>query len=136
MPSIPSDRNFFRRRVATALLVLVPTLAALAQTTPPFATDFETTDSYSLGNLAGQDGWLVPQGNAVVTDALALSGSYSVGLLTNADPAKISHVFAQFTGGTITYLDFWARPSVAWAQTDPRAAASDRHRHPGQPRGP
>ena len=118
MPSITSDRNFFRRRLATALLVVVPALTALAQTTPPFATDFETADSYSLGNLAGQDGWLVPQGNAVVTDALALSGSYSVGLLTDAGPAKISHVFAQFTGGTITYLDFWARPSVAWAQPD------------------
>jgi hypothetical protein len=99
-------------------LALVTALTLTAQTTPPYATDFEAASSYSLGNLAAQDGWAVPQGSAVITNGLAYAGTFSVGLQPDSIPAKISHAFAQFSGGTITYVDFWLRPTVTPLQAD------------------
>ena len=100
-------------------------LSLSAQTTPPFATGFESTEGYSLGSLAAQNGWTVPQGSAVITNDTAYAGTFSVGLLTSSGPTKISHDFAAFSGGTVTYVDFWARPSVAYVRTDSTTVSAD-----------
>lgn len=87
-----------------------------AQITPPYSTGFEAGQGYTLGSLASQDGWSVPQGAADVTNTLAQAGSNSVGLLTTSGRAEITQAFNSFSGGTVTYVDFWSVPSVGPAQ--------------------
>src|SRR5258708_541090 len=82
-------------------------------TVPPYTTDFESAQGYTLGALAAQDGWQVPKGTATVTNAAAFSGTFSVGLLPDTGTAQITHAFAAFAGATVTYIDFYARLSAA-----------------------
>ena len=88
-------------------------LRASAQTVPPYTTDFETAQGYTLGALGSQDSWQVPKGTATVINGTAFHGTFSVGLLPDTGTTEITHAFAAVSGAIVTYVDFYARLSVA-----------------------
>ncbi|MDB6169617.1 MAG: beta-glucosidase, partial [Verrucomicrobia bacterium] len=80
--------------------------------TVSYSTDFESSESYSLGSLHSQNGWQVTQGAASVTNGNVFSGAYSVSLAASTPPAIVTRSFAQFTGKPIVFVDFFARPTA------------------------
>lgn len=66
----------------------------------PFAADFEAAEGYELGWLAGQLGWQ-GLGDAVVSDADALSGDQSVLLGGGGEAASASLTFAAIGPGQL-----------------------------------
>jgi Bacterial Ig domain len=76
----------------------------------PYLTDFESADGYVLGSLAGQFGWAVPQGSAVVTADQAYSGSQSALLSAATPPTQLAQTFAPLAGQSIVFVDFFAKP--------------------------
>jgi alpha-tubulin suppressor-like RCC1 family protein len=76
----------------------------------PYLADFEVSESYALGSLAGQLGWRVKQGTATVAGDTFFSGSRSVALLPGPPEAIIAQSFAPFAGRGVTYVDFYAQP--------------------------
>jgi alpha-tubulin suppressor-like RCC1 family protein len=90
---------------ADSVPVSVAVLASL-----PYLADFEASENYALGSLAGQLGWRVKQGAATVTGDAFFSGSRSVALLPGTPEASIAQAFAPFAGGGVAYVDFYAQP--------------------------
>lgn len=86
---------------------------SLAQVIPPYTTGFETGNSIVLGDLNSQDGWQVTQGTASVVNTTASTGLASVELEPNSTPVLVAHVFGAEAGATITYVDFFSRPSIS-----------------------
>ncbi len=76
----------------------------------PFLADFEAAEGYTPGSLAGQLGWRVSQGSAVVTGEASYSGTYSVALPPGAPPAGIAQTFAPLAGQGVIFADFFAQP--------------------------
>ena len=86
---------------APVTVLVVPSL--------PYQTDFEATDGYAIGPLAGQGGWSVPQGSANVSN-VAYSGSQSLQLAGGSPVAVVQQAFAPSTGETVIFCDFYAEP--------------------------
>ena len=86
---------------APVTVLVVPSL--------PYQTDFEATDGYAIGPLAGQGGWTVPQGSANVSN-VAYSGSQSLQLAGGSPVAVVQQAFAPSTGETVIFCDFYAEP--------------------------
>jgi hypothetical protein len=81
----------------------------------PYVADFEKSGGYALGPLAGQQGWNVPQGTALVTHNDAFSGFQSVVLRPGATPAQVTRPFPSIGGEGIMFANFYAKPV---AETD------------------
>ena len=77
---------------------------------PIYTAGFETSEGYTLGSLAGQNAWSVPQGAASVTNQDAFSGSQSVILQAGSTPAQIAKTFTPTTNEMVVYVDFYAKP--------------------------
>lgn len=87
---------------------LLPVLAK-GQITPPYTVSFESTESFTIINLHGQNGWQVNAGSASVTSSVAFSGTQSVVLNSGLSAASISQSFASFSGDNIIFVDFYAQ---------------------------
>lgn len=78
---------------------------------PPYTTDFEASEGYTLGSINGQLGWQAPQGDVEVTNALAYSGSQSVVLNPSSPVAELSQAFYPCTS-SVVYVDCYAQPAA------------------------
>lgn len=87
---------------AMATVVVAPGL--------PYQTSFETGDGFTVGLLAGQVGWTVPQGTANIDGAVANLGSQSLQLAGGSPVASAQVTIAPSTGETIVFCDFYAEP--------------------------
>jgi len=76
-----------------------------------YTTSFETPEGYTLGSLAGQNGWSVPQGAASVTSQDAFSGTQSIVLQPGTTPAQVAQTFSLTTGKNVVYVDFYTKPT-------------------------
>ena len=77
----------------------------------PFFTGFETTDSYTLGSLHGQNGWSVDGAAAVVT-APAYRGTQAIAVAPMANLSLVTRQFANANPG-VTFVDVFARPAAS-----------------------
>jgi hypothetical protein len=75
----------------------------------PYLTDFETTDGFAIGPLAGQQEWSVLQGAADVS-GVAYSGSQGIQLVAGTPVAIAQEAFAGGANESIVYCDFYAEP--------------------------
>jgi fibronectin type 3 domain-containing protein len=96
--------------LAFTLAALLDASSLPAQVTLPYTVDFEPSENFSLGNLQGQAGWQVEQGQAFVGTAAAFSGTNAVALTASTPPAAISQSFTRFFGEDVTFVDFYALP--------------------------
>jgi hypothetical protein len=94
----------------------------------PFFTGFETTDSYTLGSLHGQNGWSVDGAAAVVT-APVYGGTQAIAVAPMANLSLVTRQFANANPG-VTFVDVFARPAVSdnpdagtFVETDEAAVA-------------
>lgn len=78
--------------------------------TPPYNVDFESAESFVLGNLHQQNGWQVIAGAAQVTGATSFSGTRSVVLTAGATAAQAERLFTTFSGQAVTFVDVYVRP--------------------------
>ena len=76
----------------------------------PWACDFEDIEGYQEGSLSGQQGWLVPQGSAVVQSDIAFSGSQAAALQAESRtlPARLQQIILG-TSGQVVWTDFRMR---------------------------
>jgi len=95
-------------------------LALTVLATLPYRADFEAAEGYVVGSLAGQLGWSVTAGSAVVDGEGFFSGARSVALLPGTAPAVVGQAFAP-AGADIVFVDFFAQPA---ADADVNAAAT------------
>ena len=96
-------------------------VAVTVLATLPYRADFEAAEGYVVGPLAGQLGWSVTAGSAVVDGEGFFSGARSVALLPGTAPAVISQTFDPAAGAGIVFVDFFAQPA---ADADVNAAAT------------
>jgi cytoskeletal protein CcmA (bactofilin family) len=78
--------------------------------TLPYIADFESSEGYTLGPLAGQLGWSADSSAAVIASDLAFNGSWSLALYPATPPVSVTQTFAPYSGHPIVYMDFFARP--------------------------
>lgn len=82
-----------------------------AQLILPAEVGFESADEgFTLGNLHGQQGWLVDQGVAEVADETAQSGFQSVRLNANDPFTQISVPLANTFAQPVIFVDAWFKP--------------------------
>ncbi len=113
-PTVPGMATLTAR--ATDNLGLVGTSASVAvRLLPglPYSADFEASESYAVGSLHNQRGWIVFAGAAQVsaTGAAAANGTQSVILSTGVVPAEIDQEFGPgATNPPVVYVDLFAKP--------------------------
>ena len=83
-----------------------------AQITPPFTADFEISEGYSLGNLDGQNGWIINQGQATIISGSAFSEDNLTSLVANNPFSQISILFNSVSGDEISFVDFYIKPKA------------------------
>ncbi|MFA6288985.1 MAG: LamG-like jellyroll fold domain-containing protein [Opitutaceae bacterium] len=102
--------SILERLCGFAILAQFWLLPAIGQVLIPYIADFESAEGFTLGSINAQNGWQVSQGSASIVASDAFSGTWSV-VLAPASPASIiTQSFAQFTGQTVAFVDFYARP--------------------------
>jgi hypothetical protein len=76
----------------------------------PWACDFEDIEGYQEGSLSGQQGWLVPQGSAVVQSDMAFGGAQAAALQAESRtcPARLQQIVLG-ASGQIVWTDFRMR---------------------------
>lgn len=85
---------------------------AYAQTA--IQTSFETADSYSVGNLNGQNGWSVSSGASTVYTTKARTGTQSLNFAPAGTALLVNKISYSGTVPGITgdvYADMWVNPS-------------------------
>jgi hypothetical protein len=87
----------------------------------PYFSNFESSEGYDAGSIAGQRGWEVGPGAAIIGTSSASSGSQSVELLPASPPTLLARSFAPQTGQPIVFVDFFAQPV---AEVDPASATT------------
>jgi Bacterial Ig domain/Putative Ig domain len=77
-----------------------------------YSTGFESGDLFSVGSIAGQNGWTVTQGDAEISTQDTNSGSQSLQLAPGGVAAIAGHSFPASQGETIMFCDFYAKPTA------------------------
>ncbi len=89
----------------------------------PFVTDFESSEGYVAGPLAGQGSWTV-SGNATLTTTDSNAGAQALTLPAASPFGQVSQDFAAYSGEAVVFVDFFAKPvAAADASSDPFARA-------------
>ena len=74
--------------------------------------DFEPESNFGLGDLNGQEGWQIDQGQASISTTEAYSGLQSVELSANNPFTQIRFEINQVESETVTFTDFYIKPIV------------------------
>ena len=82
------------------------------QITPSFTADFESSEGYSLGDLGGQNGWILNQGQATIISGSAFSGNNLASLILNNPFSQVSVLFNSVAGDEISFVDFYIKPKA------------------------
>ncbi len=104
-----------RFSVAAAGVVKVVFMALLlpvmlpAQVVPSYFTGFEPEEGYLTGDLHGQDGWQVRQGEARVVRGTVVSGVQSLVIPAGFPPGVVVRDFSRFERSEVVYLDFFLK---------------------------
>ncbi len=107
----PGTYNYFARAYDTnGAHTDSSTAAVTVQAVLPYTTDFESSEGYDLGALNGQLGWNVGSGAAIVSNLDFAHGAQSAQLQPSNPPAVLGQTFAEDSGQTIEFFDFYARP--------------------------
>lgn len=82
-----------------------------AHASPSILVDFEEPN-YRLGNVHGQQGWLVEQGKAEVVEEWAYSGARSLKLFPAVpfSQARLSLHTGSESSSSVAFIDFYTRP--------------------------
>lgn len=93
-------RALVSRPIWLILVLLLLNLAVVpAQAVPSYETGFGPSDNFTEGSLNGQNGWLVTQGNALITgDAVVLE--------SGSPRAEIAKTFTQFNGEDTVFIAY------------------------------
>jgi len=84
--------------------------------TLPYSTSFETSQSFTVGSLHAQQGWVVPLGSANVSTDQAQSGSNGIKLNPGTQLADVKKYFSQSQNWA--FVDVYARPVATTAVAD------------------
>jgi YD repeat-containing protein len=93
---------------ATAISAVRTITVQSAGAALPFVANFETSEGYSAGALAGQIGWSVT-GTANVVTAPVFDGFQAVAIAGTQPPSVASHDFTA-AAPQVTFADYFARP--------------------------
>jgi len=97
--------------LSLSLICLLFTVTISAQTA--LQTSFETNQSYTTGNLHGQNGWTLTTGSAVVNSDKAKTGTQSVRLSAAGTSLQVNYIAYPAAATGITgevYADMWVNP--------------------------
>ncbi len=94
------------------IFVVIGVQILSGQITPPFTADFESSEGYSLGDLGGQNGWILNQGQAKIISGTAFSGNNLASLILNNPFSQVSVLFNSVAGDEISFVDFYIKPKA------------------------
>ncbi len=86
-----------------------PPTSVTVQVVLPYFTSFESVQGFALGALAGQAGWATT-GNVNVLEGVAFDGTRSVSIAGSTPAGQLAHAFPPYTGKTVVFVDFFAKP--------------------------
>lgn len=81
----------------------------------PEVVDFE---SATIGSLANQQNWAVPQGSADVSTASVQAGIQAVEIPGATDSSQITRSFSGSAGQDVVFVDFYVRPAAQASRSD------------------
>jgi len=91
--------------VTDSAAVVVTVLARL-----PYSADFEAAEGFTLGPLAGQRGWHVSAGEAMVVNDAAYSGTRSVLIAAGTTLTQVDQIFSPLAGASTFFVEVFVKP--------------------------
>lgn len=91
--------------VTDSAAVVVTLLARL-----PYSADFEAAEGFTLGALAGQRGWHVSTGEAMVVNDAAYSGTRSVLVAGGTTLTQVDQIFSPLAGASTFFVEVFVKP--------------------------
>lgn len=94
-----------RGAVTDSVAVAFTVLARL-----PYSADFEAAEGFTSGPLAGQRGWHVSAGEAMVVSDAAYSGARSVLLAAGTTLTQVDQIFSPLAGASTFFVEVFVKP--------------------------